>query len=317
VPSPYEVLGVATDASADDIRKAYRKLAKQHHPDLNPGNDAAERRFKDVSAANELLSDPDKRARFDRGEIDETGAERPPQHFYRGFAEGAEGARYQPQDAVHEADLEDLFANFFQGAHGHAGGGPERGGAQFRARGRDHSYSLAIDFLEAVNGAKKRITLPDGASLDVTIPAGLQEGQILRLRGKGGAGLGAGLGDGGPAGDALVEVHVAAHPFFRRAGNDIHVALPVTVAEAVLGAKVSVPTVGGPVAMTVPPHADSGKVLRLRGRGVPAHGSAPAGDALVTLTVVIGPDQDAALAEFLKGWAPQHPFDPRAAMVAP
>jgi DnaJ-class molecular chaperone len=311
VPSPYEVLGVAPDASADDIRKAYRKLAKQHHPDLNPGNQAAEQRFKDVSAANELLSDPDKRARFDRGEIDETGAERPPQHYYRGFAEGAEGARYQPEHAMHGEDLEDLFANFFHGAQGQAASGGS-GGGHFRARGRDHSYSLAIDFLEAVNGAKKRITLPDGASLDVTIPAGLQDGQILRLRGKGGAGLG-----DGPPGDALVEIHVAAHAFFRRAGNDIHVALPVTVAEAVLGAKVTVPTVGGPVAVTVPPQADSGKVLRLRGRGVPAHGSAPAGDALVTLTVVIGPDQDEALADFLKGWAPAHPYDPRAAMVAP
>jgi DnaJ-class molecular chaperone len=309
VPSPYEVLGVKPDASADDIRKAYRSLAKQHHPDLNPGNAAAEQRFKDISAAHQLLSDADKRARFDRGEIDETGAERPPQHYYRGFAEGAEGARYHPRDAAHAEDLEDLFANFFHGAQG----GPEEGGgARFRARGPDHSYSLTIDFLEAVNGAKQRITLPDGASLDVTIPAGLQDGQILRLRGKGGAGLG-----DGPAGDALVAVHVAPHSFFRRAGRDIHVELPVTLAEAVLGAKVTVPTVSGPVAMTVPPHADTGKVLRLRGRGVPAHGNEPAGDALVALKLVLGSDPDPELETFLKGWAPLHPYDPRAAMVTP
>jgi DnaJ-class molecular chaperone len=307
VPSPYEVLGIKPDASADEIRKAYRTLAKQHHPDLNPGNEAAERRFKEVSAANELLSDPDKRARFDRGEIDETGAERPQQHYYRGYAEGAEGARYHPQDAVHAEDLEDLFANFFHGERG----GPEAGGARgFRARGMDHSYSLTINFLEAVNGAKQRITLPDGASLDVTIPSGLQDGQILRLRGKGGAGLG-----DGPPGDALVTVQVAPHPFFRRVGNDIHVELPVTLAEAVLGAKITVPTVSGPVAMTVPPHADTGKTLRLRGRGVPAHGRDAAGDALIALKLVIGPDQDPELEAFLKGWAPKHPYDPRAAMV--
>jgi DnaJ-class molecular chaperone len=307
VPSPYEVLGVKPDASADEIRQAYRKLAKQYHPDLNPGNDAAERRFKEVAAANELLSDADKRARFDRGEIDETGAERPPQHYYRGFAEGAEGARYQPQDAMHAEDLEDLFANFFHDAHRHGAGGPHGG-----ARGIDHSYSLTISFLEAVNGAKKRITLPDGSNLDVTIPAGLQDGQILRLRGKGGAGRG-----DGPAGDALVAVQVAPHPFFRRVGRDIHIELPVTLAEAVLGAKITVPTVGGPVAMTVAPHADVGKVLRLRGRGVPAHGNTPAGDALVALKLVVGPDQDAELETFLKDWAPKHPHDPRAAMVTP
>jgi len=310
--TPYEVLGVKPDAGADEIRKVYHKLAKQFHPDLNPGKPEAEARFKSISAAYDLLSDPEKRARYDRGEIDESGAERPPQHFYRGFAEGAEGARYQPQDAMHAEDLEDLFANYFGGGPG----GPEAGGARFRARGRDHSYSLTIDFLEAVNGAKKRITLPDGSTLDVTIPAGLQDGQVLRLRGKGGAGRGAGQG-GGPPGDALVAVQVAPHAFFRRVGNDIHVELPVTLAEAVLGAKVTVPTVSGAVAMTVPPHADSGKILRLRGRGVPAHGDVAAGDALVTLKLVIGPDQDAALESFLKGWAPQHPYDPRAAMVTP
>jgi DnaJ-class molecular chaperone len=309
VPSPYEVLGVKPDASADDIRKAYRKLAKQYHPDLNPGNAEAERRFKEITAANDILSDPDKRARFDRGEIDATGAERPERHSYRGFAEGAEGERYHPQDAMHPEDLEDLFANFFGGARGRAGAG--RGGARFRARGADRHYTLTIDFLEAVNGAKKRITLPEGASLDVTIPPGLGDGQILRLRGKGAPGLG-----DGPPGDALVEVHVAPHPFFRRSGRDIHLDLPVTLAEAVLGARIAVPTVSGPVTMSVPPHSDTGKVLRLRGRGVPAHGGAPAGDQYVTLKVMIGPEQDAELEAFLKNWAPKHPYDPRAAMAA-
>ena len=307
--SPYEILGVKPDASADEIRTAYRALAKKYHPDLNPGNKEAEQRFKEIGGANDILSDPDKRAGFDRGEIDASGAERPDRPYYRDFAEGAGGARYQPQDALHPEDMEDLFASFFGGARGEAGGA-ER--SQFRMRGGDRHYSLVIDFLEAVNGATKRITLPDGASLDVTIPPGLDDGQILRLRGKGAPGL-----VGGPAGDALVEVRVAPHKLFRRRGRDIRVTLPVTLAEAVLGAKVEVPTARGPVAMTVPPHSDTGTVLRLRGRGVPAHGSDPAGDQYVTLEVTIGPEQDAALEAFLKDWAPRHAHDPRAAMVTP
>ncbi|MBV8169829.1 MAG: J domain-containing protein [Alphaproteobacteria bacterium] len=305
MPSPYEVLGVKPDASADDIRKAYRALAKRHHPDLNPGNAEAEARFKAISAANDLLSDPDKRARFDRGEIDETGAERPVHPSYRGFAEGAEGARYQPHDAMHPEDLEDLFASFF------SSGGGGAAGPRARARGVDRSYSLTIDFLAAVNGTKTRITLPEGESLDVTIPPGLHDGQVLRLRGKGAPGRG-----DGPPGDALVQVHVTPHPMFRRQGRDIHAELPISLSEAVLGAKIEVPTIAGPVAMNVPAHSDTGKVLRLRGRGVPAHGNEPAGDAYVTLKVVLGPDQDGALEAFLRDWAPQHPFDPRAQMGA-
>jgi DnaJ-class molecular chaperone len=306
VASPYEVLGVKQDATADEIQRAYRKLAKQNHPDLNPGDEGAESRFKEIASAYDLLSDADKRARFDRGEIDATGAERPEQRSYRSYGDGAAGAHYHPEDAAHAEDLEDLFANFFAQRGGRAGGR-----ANFTARGANRNYSLTIDFLEAVNGAKKRITLPDGASLDVTIPAGLQDGQTLRLRGKGGTGLG-----DGPPGDALVEIHVLPHPFFRRQGRDIHLDLPVTVAEAVLGAKVAVPTVAGPVTMTVPPHSDTGTVLRLRGRGVPAHGKQPAGDQYATLKAVIGPNQDAALESFLKDWAPGHPYDPRKSMVS-
>ena len=314
MPSPYEVLGVQPDASADEIRQAFRKLAKQHHPDLNPGNQEAEKRFKEISAANEILSDPDKRARFDAGEIDATGAERPQHYTYRDFADADAGARYHPQDAMHPEDLDDLFASFFGG--GGPGGPGAGGGMRFRARGADHRYALSIEFLEAINGAKKRITLPDGSTLDVTIPAGVEDGQVLRLRGKGGPGGGTGMNEG-PPGDALVALAVAAHPFFRRAGRDILLDLPVTLAEAVIGGKVTVPTVGGAVAVNVPAHSDSGKVLRLRGRGVPAHGDTPAGDALITLKVVIGEDRDGALEAFLKEWAPMHSFNPRAAMVTP
>src|SRR5271165_4778811 len=234
----YEVLGVKPDASAEEIRKVYRQLAKQFHPDLNPGKPAAEERFKAVSAAYDLLSDPEKRARYDRGEIDESGAERPPRSYYRGYAEGAEGRKYQPEGEMDLGDLEDLFAAFGSAGRGRRG----RGGEGFKARGGDRFFTLTVDFIEAATGAKKRLSLAPEEWLDVTIPHGINDGQVLRLRGKGGAGLG-----GGPAGDALIEVHVAPHPLFRRDGDDIQVDLPVSLAEVVLGARVTVPTVTGPV----------------------------------------------------------------------
>src|SRR5579862_535001 len=242
--TPYEVLGVKRDASAEDIRKAYRKLAKEFHPDLNPGKPAAEARFKAVAAAYDILSDPEKRGRYDRGEIDESGAERP-RYSYRPHAEGAEGRKYQPQGEMDLGDLDDLFAMFGRGAAGARRGG--RGGAEFHMPGPDRHFTLAIDFVTSVTGGKQRLSLSPEEWLDVTIPPGIEDGQILRLKGKGGAGFG-----GGPAGDALIEVHVAPHPWFRREGADIHLELPVGLAEAVLGARVPVATVTGPVTMTIP-----------------------------------------------------------------
>jgi DnaJ-class molecular chaperone len=302
--TPYDVLGVKKDASAEQIRKAYRKLAKQFHPDLNPGKPAAEARFKEISAAYDLLSDPEKRARYDRGEIDETGAERP-RTYYREYAEGAEGRRYDPEGGIDIGDLDDLFAAFggrTRGARGRGG----RGG--FAMRGGDRQYTLSIDFVEAATGARKRLSLSPEEALDVTIPAGIEDGQVLRLRGKGGPGLG-----GGAAGDALIEVHVRPHPLFRRVGNDIHVELPVSLAEAVLGARVPVPTVSGPVTMTIPKGSDTGTQLRLRGRGIQRgqSGGQASGDQYVTLKVVIGAADDPDLAKFLEDWAPRHPVDPR------
>src|SRR5579863_6979299 len=179
VQSPYEVLGVKRDASADDIRKAYRKLAKEFHPDLNPGKPAAAERFKAIATAYDLISDPEKRARYDRGEIDETGAERAPQGAYRGFAEGAEGWKYHPSGEMDVDDLEDLFAAFGHGRRGRAGG---RG---FAIRGADRHYSLNVEFVEAATGGKHRIALSPDAWLDVTIPPGIEDGQVLRLKGKG------------------------------------------------------------------------------------------------------------------------------------
>ena len=179
--TPYEVLGVKPDASADEIRKVYRKLAKQFHPDLNPGKPEAEARFKSISAAYDLLSDPDKRARFDRGEIDETGAERPPRGYYRGHAEGAQGWRYQPEGEMDLGDLEDLFAAFGSAGRGRRG----EAGAGFRARGADRHFTLTVDFVTAATGGKQRLSLAPEEWLDVTIPAGVEDGQVLRLRGKG------------------------------------------------------------------------------------------------------------------------------------
>jgi DnaJ-class molecular chaperone len=306
--TPYEVLGVKPDASADDIRKAYRKLAKEFHPDLNPGKPAAEARFKAITAAYDILSDPEKRGRYDRGEIDESGAERP-RYSYRPHAEGAHGWKYEPQGEMDVGDLEDLFAMFGRGARRAAR--PGAGGEGFSMPGPDRHFSLTINFVEAATGDKKRLSLSPDEWLDVTIPPGIEEGQVLRLKGKGSPGLG-----GGAAGDALIEVHVAPHPFFRRHGDDIHLELPVTVAEAVLGARVSVPTVTGPVTMTIPKGSDAGTRLRLRGKGIERKraGGAAAGDQYVTLKIVIGAADDPELAQFLEGWAERHPADPRLGM---
>ena len=205
---PYKLLGVEKTASAEDIRKAYRKLAKQYHPDLNPGNKAAEEKFKAVSAANELLSDPEKRARYDRGEIDESGAEKAPPRSYRHYAETGPGERYAYAYAgggdggFGGENFEDIFSTIF--TRGQTGGGTAP------MRGRDEQYRLEAGFLDAVNGATQRLTLPDGQTLDVKIPPGTAAGDVLRLRGRGGPGR-----NNGPAGDALIEIDVAPHPFFR------------------------------------------------------------------------------------------------------
>lgn len=298
----YQVLGVKPEASADEIRKAYRKLAKQLHPDLNPGKPEAEARFKSVSAAYDLLSDPEKRTRYDRGEIDESGTERPPRYTYRPHAEGAQGWKYQPEGEMDVGDLEDLLAAF-----GSARAGRGRGGEHIRARGGDRYFTLTVDFVEAATGGKKRLALSPDEWLDVTVPAGIEEAQVLRLRGKGGPGFG-----GGPTGDALIEVHVAPHPLFRREGDNIRIELPVGLAEAVLGGRITVPTVTGPVTMTIPKGSDTGSQLRLRGKGIQRRPHP--GDQYVTLKVVIGNSSDPELAEFLEKWAPRHPFDPRPGM---
>jgi len=294
--NPYEALGVARGASDDEIRTAYRKLAKRYHPDLNPGDRKAEERFKAISAAHELISDPDKRARFDRGEIDADGQERQERPSYRRHAEGAEGGKYTN---VSPEDFGDVFSDFF------AGGG---GGAGRRTRGRDMQYTLPIDFLEAVRGGTRRLDLPDKRTLDVKIPAGIEDGQVMRLGGQGAPGR-----NGGPAGDALIEISVTPHPFFRREGADIHVEVPITVSEAVLGARISVPTSTGAVMMSIPKRSDTGTRLRLRGRGIAVAGRPP-GDQYVTLKLVLG-HVDEGLEDYLRRNAPATAVDPRQAMT--
>lgn len=302
---PYQVLGVSKTASQDEIRKAYRKLAKQLHPDLNPGNAAAADRFKEVSAAYDLLSDPEKRARYDRGEIDASGAERPQHRFYREYADTGQGRTYYTRAGFEDfEDTSDLFADLF-GRRGRAGG------RTTHIKGQDITYRLEVDFIEAVKGGKKRVTLPEGQTLDITIPEGVSEGQILRLKGKGAPGLG-----GAPSGDALVEIAVRPHPFFVRRGDDILLELPITIDEAVLGAKVRAPTVSGTVSLTIPPGASSGQVLRLRGKGVKRKGGLGRGDQLVTLRIVTPQSIDDELKNFMKTWRAKHAYDPRGAMKA-
>ena len=283
---PYETLGVKKDASADEIQKAYRGLAKKLHPDLNPGNKKAEEQFKEVSAAYGLLSDPEKRGRFDRGEIDASGQERPQQRYYRDFADGGTSRTYSNEAGYADFADEDLFADLFG-----------RGGrTNLRMRGGDALYQLEVDFLDAVNGAKRQITLPDGAALEVTIPAGTREDQVLRLRGKGRPGIG-----GGAPGDALIEIAVRPHPQFTRKGDDIHVELTIPLDQAVLGGRISVPTPSGPVTMTVPKWSNSGAVLRLKGKGVPRRGGAR-GDEYVTLKVMLPERPDPELEKLIAQW---------------
>ncbi|WP_145138456.1 DnaJ C-terminal domain-containing protein [Roseomonas gilardii] len=317
---PYKTLGVSRQASADEIRKAFRAIAKKNHPDLNPGDTVAEERFKAANAAHELLSDPEKRARFDRGEIDATGQEVPPRQYWRDYADAPGAGRYRGgagagartgregsgasgfgtgqgfetgdfEGQIDPEDLGDIFGQFFRQRGG------ESGGTSRPRKGQDNRYHLEVPFLDVVNGATQRLTLPEGGTLDVRIPPGLEDGQVLRLRGKGQPGR-----NGGPDGDALIEVAVHPHPLYRRQGRDLEMEVPVTFAEAILGGRIAVPTPRGEVTLTVPPRSDAGTRLRLRGRGVAEHGGQPAGDLYATLRIVLGPVDD-RIEEFLRDWA--------------
>jgi DnaJ-class molecular chaperone len=303
---PYTVLGVSKTASPDDLKKAYRRLAKKLHPDLNPGNKTTEQQFKEVTGAYELLSDPEKRARFDRGEIDASGAEKAPRGFSHSYGPGGAGGQGAPEGF----SVEDILAEIFGGAGGGFRGGGF-GGRTMRQRGADTQHRLRIPFLEAALGAKKRIALPDGHSVDLAIPAGIESGQTLRLKGQGGPGH-----NGGPAGDAYIEIEVDPHPLFQRKGRDVHIEVPVTLPEAVLGAKITVPTIHGPVSVKVPRGANSGSLLRLKGKGLAANSGQGLGDQYVKLQVVLPDPPDPELAQFLERWTERHPYDVRGKLGA-
>jgi DnaJ-class molecular chaperone len=299
---PYELLGVKKDASQSEIQSAFRQLAKKLHPDLNPGDKDALSKFQEISGAYDILGDEKKRARFDRGEIDASGAEQQPQRqYYRDFAQGGEGhQRYENAEGFADfGDADDVLSSLFS-----------RGRRGVRLRGADRHYRLDVDFLDAVNGATPRIGLPDGSSLDVVIPPGARDGQTLRLAGKGEPGP-----NGGEPGDALIELGVRPHPLFKQDGADIRLELPISLAEAVLGGKVTVPTPKGPVVATIPKGSNTGKVLRLKGRGVPERGGKH-GDEYVTLRVMLPDPPDAALEEFVRGWSAGQTHDPRQKMGA-
>ncbi|WP_424831713.1 DnaJ C-terminal domain-containing protein [Ruegeria sp.] len=300
---PYSVLGVAKDASDAEIKKAYRRIAKECHPDLKPGDAEAEAKFKAAAAAYDLLKDPETRAKYDNGEIDASGQERPQQQYYRDYAEAA-GNPYRGRQANPD-DMSDIFAEFMRGRGGFSGQHTQ----EFHAPGHNLNYSLQISFLDAVFGASQKLTLPDGDRIEVKIPAGITDGQTIRLRGKGAPGYGE-----GPAGDALVTVSVAKHPVFDRQGDDIHISLPITIDEAILGGKVPAPTIDGGVNVSVPAGTSSGKTLRLRGKGVKKRGSSERGDQLIELTVTMPDKIDDELKQFMETWRETHRYDPRKGM---
>jgi len=308
ITDPYQTLGLATSATPDDIKKAHRKLVRTSHPDLHPDDAGAEARFKAISAAYDLLKDPERRAKFDAGEIDATGAERPRRQYYRDFAEAQGNPYQQGRGFGAHGDPADIFAEILRQRA--RGGSDDFGRRGFAASGQDLHYALEVPFLEAAVGGEVRISLPNGDSVAVKIPQGARDGQTLRLRAKGGPGHG-----GGAPGDVLITVAVRQHPVFRREGDDILVTLPITIDEAVLGATVTAPTIAGPVSLTIPKGVSSGRVLRLRGRGLTQPGGKTTGDELVELRIVAPLEIDETLRDFLTEWRRNHAHDPRAGLL--
>ena len=292
----YEVLGVSRTACQAEIKDAYRALAKALHPDVQSGGASEAERFKEVSAAYGILSDRNQRARHDRGEIDATGAKRRrgATRRSRAYAGAEAAAGRNPFDGL-GASAEDVISRHF---------GTRWRGA--RKNGADVAQSFKVSFLDAVRGAKKRVRLRTGRTVDVTIPAGVEDGQTIRLKSQGAPGAG-----GGRAGDALVRVAIAAHRDFARAGADIHAELAITLPEAVLGAKIKIPTIDGPVTLSVPKGSNTGSALRLKNKGIADRGTGARGDHYVKLKVVLPPKADRDLERLVAAWAERHPYTVR------
>lgn len=302
---PYQVLGVPKSASEADIKKAFRTLAKKHHPDKHAGDATAQKKFQEISAAYDILGDKDKRAQFDAGAIGNDGNARgfdPRGGFRQGNPFGGGGGNRDFHFSFDDAaggggsSFEDIFASMM-------GGGGRR---QTRPMpGQDFTAAVTVSLAEAVAGGTRRVGVANGEQIDVKIPAGVKDGQTVRLKGRGGAGR-----NGGPNGDVLLQVSVAPHPFISRDGNDLRMDLPVTLKEAVAGGKVPVPTLTGTLALSVPPGSNTGSTLRLKGKGVPGHGGDAAGDLYVRLVVTLPDQPDPALKAFVEGW--DTGYDPRA-----
>jgi DnaJ-class molecular chaperone len=322
---PYTVLGVSKSAKADDIKKAYRRLAKKYHPDQNKDDPKAKEKFAEANQAYEILGEDDKRKQFDRGEIDAEGKPRGFEGFRGGggggFRPGGGGGGqswefefgpggFRPRGGGAGAsgfDPSDMFSDLF-------GGGRAAGpGAGTRSRaaqpGDDLQASLSVTLEEAARGATKRVAMPTGKALDVTIPAGIDDGKQIRLRGQGNPSP-----FGGPPGDALVTVRIIAHPLFKVDGRDLRIDLPLTLYEAVLGGPVEVPTLTGRIELNIPKGTSGGRTLRLRGKGLPASGSQAAGDLLVTIKIALPEGSDSELEGLMEKWRATRPYRPRDSM---
>jgi DnaJ-class molecular chaperone len=292
---PYEILGVKREATDDEIKKAYRTLAKKYHPDLNPGNKDAEQTFKDINAAFHLISTKEAREKYEKGIYDEKFAESAFRSgpFYRNFQD--EGGRY----TYHfEGDPEELFRSFFSGFADKE--------EHFNIPGQDHLYEMEIDLKDAVTGTEREIMLAGGKRLKIRIPPGIDDGEKLRFRGQGGQGVGK-----GKPGDAYVLINIKQSKIFNKKGKNLEIEIPITIDEAVNGSKIKVPTIDGPVMLNIPPGTNTGHKLRIKSKGIPDRDRKTRGDQIVTLKIVLPDKPDDEFNEFHKNWSKKHPYNPR------
>lgn len=315
---PYSVLGVAKSASESDIKKAFRKLAKKYHPDQNKDDPGAQQHFAEANQAYEIIGDKEKRAQFDRGEIDAEGKQRFQAHGFEGAGApgGARGFKATGGGGSFDDILNDIFGGFGggrarPGPGAGAGPGPGAGftGARAKAppktKGRNAEIVARVSLEDMVNSGKTQVTLPSGKTVNVTLPKGVEEGEKIRLKGQGYPGE-----NGGPAGDVMVEIRFRPHKLFEVKGSDLHLDLPLALYEAVLGAKVRTPTLSGAVNLTIPANSSSGKIMRLKGKGLPTK-TGGHGDLLVKLQIVMPPNSDDELETLMKAWKEITPYRAR------
>jgi DnaJ-class molecular chaperone len=303
---PYEILGIPKTADGDDVKRAFRRLAKKFHPDQNKSDPRAKEKFAEANAAYEILGDEKKRRQFDRGEIDAEG--KPRFHGFEGFG-GGPGGRSGFEHFEFSMgtgrrggfDPSDIISDLFGGL----GGVRSRAGQsrQSAARGEDVTATVTVSLIDAVKGTHARVVLPTGRTLEVAVPAGIVDGKQIRLKGQGQASP-----VGGAPGDAIITVRLAKHPYLSVEGRDLRLDLPVTLYEAVLGAKVTVPTLEGAVELAIPAGSNGGRTLRLRGKGLPG---TPAGDLLVSLRIVLPANSDPEFQALMRRWRTDKPYDPR------